>query len=158
MPKPSKNHPKTDAEKTLKNERPDQSTPEQPRATRGSGKRNKKAYRRTTKGRQPEGGDFREAHAERPTSTLQHASGAFGPGANIFEQRLPRASRASRPGIQHSCTRTPGPRPGTTIWRPIFVPGFPFPTIMLYQFPLAVSMFRNHVSIFLLVELSSPKT
>ena len=26
MPKPSKNHPKTDAEKTLKNERPDQST------------------------------------------------------------------------------------------------------------------------------------
>ena len=67
----------------------------QPRGPAGSGKSNKKAYRKTTKGRQPEGDDFREEHAERPTLNIQHASGAFGPGADIFELVVARASRAS---------------------------------------------------------------
>ena len=60
--------------------------------------------RKTTKGRQPEGEEFREEHAERPTSTLQHASGAFGPGADILGPWPSRAwcgkrARASGTGL-----------------------------------------------------------
>ena len=68
MPKPSKNHEKNDAEKKLKNERPPQSTPGNPGDPRAPVRVT--TYRKTTKGRQPEGEEFREENAERPTSTL----------------------------------------------------------------------------------------
>ena len=52
-------------------------------------------------------GDFK-----RPTSNLQHASGAFRPGADIFEQRLPGGSRGGRPDTQSSCHRGLALAPG----------------------------------------------
>ena len=47
---------------------------------------------------------------ERPTSTIRHASGAFRPGADIFEQRFPWASRSCRPRFRQPGS---GPTPGS---------------------------------------------
>ena len=62
-------------------------------------------------------GDFK-----RPTSTIYHASGAFRPGADIFEQRFSWASRSCRPRFrQPGSGRAPG---SSTPGRPADFSGF----------------------------------
>ena len=93
------NHEKTIKKSIQKKGRKTEVRANQARGTLGSGKRNN-LPRKTTKGRQPEGEEFREEHAERPTSPLQHASGAFRPGADIYwaHGRYPiRLAGAKRP-------------------------------------------------------------
>ena len=114
MQKPWKNHLKNDVKKTSKNGGPAYCSA---RSSREAPEPNKQqqsqqeTYKPSTQTQQwakkvsakkvSEEGWVKKGDFKRPTSTIRHASGAFRPGADIFEQRLPRASRAIRPVTVH---------------------------------------------------------